>query len=391
MMSKIKLSMLKLKACLCILVILSALIFAGCWDYRGLHEQTIVAGMAVDVAEEGEGYSLTLEVVDVAGANEGQFGSLLLTTTGETLSEAVFDAYAKLHGNVYLGIMDVVFISQQVAEAGVSPLVEYLVRDRNARSNLHIVVAGTDRAAELLGPTADEDEPQQIIRAKVLGESLRQHRQGAAKAAETPQALEIFNRLITGVGTLALPVVAVSEAEDIPFQLDGLALFTGDRMTGHLPEADMPIYLLATTGLRDRVVPVDDMGPKGETRQAVLAVRRSESDVRFDHETGRLRFWLDIELEADVVELSGDWGQGGQERLRQIEAAAAETLTEQVHDLARRLGEEGQDIFGLLETVRHQNRTLWQTVAEQPQKWLQGSEIQPQIQVQIKSTGMIER
>jgi len=374
-------------------IMFSTVIFTGCWDYRGLHEQTVVAGMAVDMAEEGEGYSLTLEIVDVNGANEGQFGSLLLTTTGDTISAAVFDAYAKLHSNVYLGIMDVVLVSQQVAEAGVGPLVEYLVRDRNARSNLHIAVAGTDTAEELLTPAEDEEEPRQIVRSKALGESLRQHQRGTSTAAEAPQAFEIFNRLATGNGTLALPVVAASESADIPFRLDGLALFTGDQMTGQLPEADMPIYLLATTGLRDRVFPVEVAGPDGKTHQVVLASRRSDAHVRFAYTAGILQFWLDIALEAEVVELPGDWGPIGQTELRRIETAAAEALTDQVRSLARRLNDEGQDTLGLLETVRHYDATLWRTVAEHPAEWLQNSEIEPQVQVQvqIQSTGMIGR
>ena len=57
------------------LAILSLLILAGCWDYTSLNEQTVVAGIAVDQGEDGSGFALTFEIVDLSGAEVGQFGS----------------------------------------------------------------------------------------------------------------------------------------------------------------------------------------------------------------------------------------------------------------------------------------------------------------------------
>ena len=376
--------------CAPIFIILSSLMFVGCWDYTGLHEQTVVAGMAVDLSEDGAAYILTLEIVDLNGASDGQFGAQLLTTTGETFASAVFDAYARLHSNVYLGVMDVVLISEQVAEHGMGHFVDYFIRDRNARSSLHIVVAGTDTAAELLTPTEEEGRQRQVVLSQVLAESLGQHRRGASTTARAPQVVEVFDRLATGTATLALPVVAFSEAADIPFQLDGLALFTGDRMTGRLAEADMPIYLLATTGLRDRVFPVQVMGPDGVLHQVVLAARGSEAHVRFKEDAGRLRFWLDIEMTADVLELQGVWGTIDQAKLRQIEAFAEAFLTAEVLAFAERFQDEGRDVLLLLEAIRHRDAVLWRTVSADAETWLRDSEITPRVRVRIGNTGMMK-
>jgi len=374
-----------------IIVFLSALMMTGCWDYQGLGEQTVVAGIAVDAGDEGEGYKLTFEIVDLNGAQDGQFGSILLTTTGETLAEAVYDAYARLHGHVYLGVTDVVIVGRQVAEqVGIRPLVDYLMRDRDARNSLRIAIAGTDTAAELFRPVAEEgdeggtqDEEPRLLLSKALGESLSPRRQGARRATNALAVYEIHHVLHHGTSDVALPIVGASDTEDIPFQLDGLALFTDDRMTGALPEADMPVYLLATAGVRDRVFPVEVDG-----QRAVLAARHSRVRTDFDLDGGVLRFGLDIRVTADAQQLPDGWGEMTQPQIRRLELMAEEAFSAQVEALAERLRAEGHDVFGLAETVRSREPGLWEQIAEDWRAWLAASELDARIEVRVREAGM---
>jgi len=370
------------------------LLLTGCWDYRGLGEQTVVTGIAVDLGEEGRGYSLTFEIVDLSGGEGGQFGSILLTVEGETLGEAVYDAYARLHSHVSFGVVDVVIVGRRVAkEVGLEPLVDYLIRDRDTRNSLRMVVAGTETAGELLDPAAEEGEeadgpgqsggPRQPL-SKVLGEALSPQRRGEASSATEARALyEIYHILQRGTSDLALPIVRLSEAEDIPFALDGLALFHGGRMVGTLEEADMPVYLLATTDLRDRVFPVEVQGERG-----VMAVRRSQAGVNFALGEGGLRFFLDIRVTADALQLPEGWAEVDAEMVRRLEAGAEETLSREVLELVRPLLKEGHDVFGFAEAVRNRDPRLWEQIEGDWRAWLRESEIEPRIEVRIRDSGM---
>ena len=372
---------------------LSVFILTGCWDYQGLGEQAVVAGIAVDLGEEGRGYTLTFEIVDINGAQDGQFASILLTTSGETLVEAVYDAYAKLHGHVYLGVVDVVIVGRQVAEqVGLRPLVNYLIRDENARSSLRIVIAGTETAAELFGPVDQEEgaggekgpaqgQGQEIILSKVLGESLSPRRQGTSNATDVRAVYEIYHILNRGTSDLVLPIVGASEAEDIPFQLDGLALFIGDSMKGTLSEADMSTYLLATTGLRDRVLPVEMEGPTGERERRVLAVRHSRAEVRFVPEGGAVRFLVNVRVSADMLGLPEGSDVLDRATVRRIELAAERALSDQVLELAERLRDEGHDILGFATALRHHDPRLWEQIAGDWNARLRDSEIDVWVEV----------
>ena len=327
--------------CLCLAL------FTGCWDYRGLNEQTIAAGMAVDLGAHDRGLQLTFEIMDLEGDDGGAFTSLLLTTTGDTLGEALNDAHAKLHSKVYLGAADVVIISQQMAQReGILPLLDYLVRNPMVQNSAQIVIAAETRAGDLLTPSEEEEGAGRIL-STALGESLRGRKQGTGRSADVPLCYEIFSILLEGRKTLALPLVSGSDTEDIPFQLEGLALFSGDKMTGKLEKEDLPLYLLATAGLQDRAFAIEARGPDGSPQNLVLTVRRSNPRLTLLEGDGPPRFHLNISMTAEVVQLPLHWGPIDEAAFRRMEAGASQTLETQLTALLARHRKEGHDILGL--------------------------------------------
>jgi len=380
------------------LIVLSIIICSGCWDYRGLNEQTIVAGIAVDVGEEAYGFKLTFEIVDtIGGAENGQFGSVILKTTGNTFAEAVHDVRAKLHNAVYLGVTDVVIVSQKVAEQGIAPLVEYFMRDGNARNSLRILVAGTETAGELFAPVAEANEEEgggesghgRMLSA-ALSESLVRNKRGADTVTDARACFEVYNILKTGTSDLVLPIVNMSEQEDIPFELDGLAIFTGDRMSGTLPEEDVPLYLLVTTRLRDWTFLIEVAGSDGEKQQVVIMSQGSRPRVDFSVRDDALGFFFDIRLRTDVIQLPTDWGAVDQAMIRRVEAGAGQYLSTQVTDFVRRTTEEGHDMFNLAETIRNRNPRRWEAIAENWRDFLKQSEVEVRVQVEVQNTGMLK-
>lgn len=311
------------RACLLLVLLLGISFLTGCFDYRGVSEQTMVSGIAVDADEAG--ISLTLELVDIQNAEDGRFGSIVLTTTGATFAEALHEATVKLHGEVYLGTLQVVILSQEIGSAGILPVVEYLIRDKQVRNSLPLVIAGADTAAALLTPAEEAEQPR--ILSEKLSESLRR-RDTTQKA---PALHEIYDRLQRDTSGLALPIVALSESPDIPFQLDGLALFSRDRQIGTLPESDMPIYLLMTSALRDRAISVEVSGER------VVLLARS----------ARPRRPTDRRVTAEVMGMS----EFTPERRAQIEEEASGYLTRQVQALYVRLQGEGFLVGRFAETT----------------------------------------
>jgi len=199
------------------------LMLSGCFDYRGLEDQAVIAGIAID--SEDEGYRLTFEIVDIIGAENGQFGAMILTSTGKSFSDALADAREKLHREMYLGTLRVVLLSREIAEdAGIKPFVTHLLHDLHVRNSLPLVIAGEETAGALL--TSPEREEQRVIISNLLGERLG----GQNNTAPAPTLHESYNALLTQDGEITLPIVEISEIEGIFFELTGLAQFRDGRL-----------------------------------------------------------------------------------------------------------------------------------------------------------------
>lgn len=412
-------------------ILISVLPLTGCWDYRGLNELSVVTGFAVDFNQETEAegefddtselkFQLTFEVLDFMDVDPMMplpVGTQLLVTHGATIAEAVHNASNQLHNSMYLGNAAVALVSRAVAEeVGLDPLLEYLLRSRDARNTLKVVVTATDTAAELLGVTPsnmgggnedldengeneedDGGEPEEGggktvgMVSTALSEALSGHQRGTQHNIDARTTFEIYNIISTGTSDLALPFVGQSDAEDRPFQMEGLALFTGERMTGTLAESDMPLYRLAASGLHGgQSFALEMPDTNGNSGRVVLLNRQSRPHITFDREQGNLHFHLNISMRADIISIPPHWNRLDSVTVRQIEQAASAEISAQVAEFLNRLHEEQRDIIGLAETIRNRDFRLWDELAQEGGRgWLAESEMTVRAQVEIHNTGMI--
>jgi len=205
------------------LLLLCLLSLSACFDYRGMEDQIIVSGIAVDWKDEG--YALTFEIVDVIGVENGQFGSILLTTTGETFALALSEAAEKLHREMYLGTLRVVLLGRSFAEeVGLMPIAAHLLYDKQVRNSLPIAVVDEEEASGLF---AEEKEGRRLVSTE-LSETIS----GGRNRGSTMTLHEIYTALITDVREIILPLVGAAEAEGLPFALDGRVRFQDGRLQG---------------------------------------------------------------------------------------------------------------------------------------------------------------
>jgi len=206
-----------------LIILLCLLILSSCFDYRGLEDQAIMMGIAVDL--EDEVYTLTFEIADIAGAENGQFGAMILSARGETIAQALQDAKQKLHKEMYLGTLRVVLFSREAVESmEFAPFVTHLLHDLQIRNSLPLAVAGEETAGELL--TSHEREEQRVIVSNVLGEQLGKQ----SSTAPAPTIHEIDQVLHTDGGEITLPLVVTSEEEGIFFAFAGSAQLREGRL-----------------------------------------------------------------------------------------------------------------------------------------------------------------
>ena len=145
-----------------ILIISFCLILSGCYNYRELNELAIVNAISIDI--EDNQYSVSAQVVnptkeqDISSIKENSF--IIYNAKGDTLQEAfrnvINDSPAKLYG----AHMELLIISQKIAENDLVNILDFLSRDPEIRNEINVFIAKDSEAAnELMTKTSLIDIP----------------------------------------------------------------------------------------------------------------------------------------------------------------------------------------------------------------------------------------
>lgn len=368
-------------------VLMCCLLFGGCWDYRGMDELTIVAGIAIDLDEEDPGqYAVTFEVVDMTTPSEqGEVTSKLLETKGKTITEAVFNANRKLHTNMYFGNAEVVVLSHQlVEEKGLDPIIDPFLRDSGIRDNMYVLVSGSETAKEIIKPS------EQIVSFH-LNNNISEDR-FSANSTRPYELYQVYNILEENTTDLALPVVYISNEETKDIDLKGLALFSGSKKVGDLDNQDTSYYLLAVSKLKGGSFELSQKDDSGEEKYLAFVDRQSSPSHDFSFEDDRFTLIVKLEMIVAVVEFFGDWGKIDEALTRQIEKDAEQMLSQEIRKMILSVQQEyGIDIVGFADNIHDNDAALWKKVRDNWKEYLKNADVQVDCKVLVNDTGLIKK
>lgn len=144
------------------IIILMAVLFltTGCFDYQELNNTNVVTGIGFDMVDDE--YSISLEVTKSENSKDGeQKKATIFSAKDSNLGEAITKAINMSDKEAYLKHVDVVLISEEIAKEGISPIVDYLLRETNMSTTFFIAIC--ENANELLSLKFDNDTTSKMI------------------------------------------------------------------------------------------------------------------------------------------------------------------------------------------------------------------------------------
>lgn len=323
------------------------LLLCGCSDYHELNDRDIVAGMAVDRAEDG--YSLTLEIADVTQGSDDNPGARWLSLQGASLAEAVQNGAGGTGRQAYLGHMQLVVVGDETARGGIDDLLGYFQRTADVHMTLTMAVAEGEAAAVY---EKNEDKTQAAFDLS----------RAAAQAGETglAPAMPLYrffsDRLDEGVEGI-LPCITQTDAGP---HVTGAALFRDDVLVGRL-DHELTQTLLMARGLIDRGVLT--VGTAEDS--AAFDVRSCTVQLRTGEQEGELWASYEIGLQLELSQGSGQ-GELNAELRTQYEQLAAGAVEERFERLCEALQKTyGVDALGVGRQLHRSHPDLWEQVGEQ--------------------------
>lgn len=363
-----------------IIIIMSSILFTGCWNYSEIDNLYIVSGFAIDKGVE-KNYLITAELINIRTSQVNQeFESLLIELEGDTIFETIRSMIRISSRKLFWSHASSVIVSHQVAEEGIAPVIDWLSRDQEPRLNMDLYISKEKTAAETLKSMSYSTD----ITSFEL-ESMSNRNKDVVK---TPilKIYEIVNELAHPKTSLLLPTVLLyNNIGDKTVLLAGGSVFKGDKLIGYVEQNDVVYYLLIRNKFDEGFLKIDM--DKRENEAVVLEIQKSKTKIspNYGEEIG---FTIDVDLNVGIIEMTTDKDYINEPGRSHFIQAAQKQIEQNVKDVIGKVQEDfGVDIFGFGAIIKQRNPHLWKEIEQDWDMIFKDLDVEVNCSIKIKNSG----
>ncbi|MFT4414189.1 Ger(x)C family spore germination protein [Fredinandcohnia humi] len=389
-----------------LIFLLLTVVLTGCWDRYELEDRANILGLAVDLAElnqlhdepevthrkdnfpeEGREslYKVTAQIAvpgkiklgpEGGGGQGSEKTAWILETYGHTMKDAMSNLQQQLAEKLYLGHLQIVVVSDEIAKRGLSEVNDFLRRDHEVRRTAWMIV--NEKDASKVIKTAP---PLETVPSLYLSDTL----DNAVRFGKLPREyLGKFWIDISDDGVNAiLPAVKVIDGDRI--LVDGLAFFQNEKMVGRTT----PIEIGAYMSMKEKNGGGYSLNVSLDKERGVYLVKSQERKPHINVYVidGKPYAEINVEVDAQIEEVVNT-SLLGEKRIKQIEIAVNHKKEEICNELLAKLQKEGSDVLGLGARIRAKYGDYWDTKVKSEEIW---SEIYKEMKIDVKVEHRIRR
>ena len=387
---------------------LAALLWlTGCGNYLEMTRMNFVAGLAIDRGPDG--YAVTVEALDLSGSPEDSELDSFFRVKGEgpTLPKAMEAIQSRLAYRLRYSGLETVVIHEDVArEEGLGDVLDWFTRDVELCEAASLMISRGQPAEEVLSAEGQDVKGVSWALENLINPLGRE----SARTVRRP-VYRVTDILSTPGKSLTLPAISVTpeekedggQAEESggeeagTVRLDGLAVFSGDRLTGYLEQERVPYYLclIGSPDKSEFVLHVDGEGDVPQTVELRIQNSGTRRAVRKDAPAA---FQIKVRAKGRVSQtLGGPSSAGGASSaggpsslnwMDQLERQAAEQFKRELRQTVEIIQTElGADILALGYELYLHSGALWEGSADPWDKRFEEADVEIDADVRVFSSG----
>lgn len=380
------------------LLLVCTMLLSGCWDRQELNDIAIVVGMGIDKHEDE--ISLSVQIVNPGNVSSNKMGGtasapvITYTEKGKTIMEIIRKLTTISPRKLYFSHLRVVVIGEEAAKEGIAPLLDFLARDHELRTDYYMLVSRGVKAENILEVTTLMDR----IPANKMYNSLKTSEKNWA-AVGTITIDQVINDMVTIGDEAVLTGVELKgsleegvSADNISrialrslLQFEGMAIFKEDRLVGWLSEQESKAY----NYIRGHVKSTLKVFPcKDQEGYVGLEVESTESKVKGTVRNNRPSIDITLDITADVGEILCELNLSKPEVIYDLEKQAEEYQKANIVDVISKIQKEyGSDIFGFGQAIHRSNPTYWSNNKDRWDEIFKDLEVRVHVDLEIKNIG----
>ncbi len=371
--------------CVCIAIISSIICisFTGCWNYKQLDELAIVAGIAIDRAEEGNGYKVSFEIIDFTQSiSENTISTEIVNSEGNTIFEAFSNTKNKLIKDLYFANMQLICISEQIVkEESLFNMVDGFLRDPDIRESICIIISKEENAEKIISPGAESSKVMSYEINNVIDDTNRE-----TTSARKIGVYKAYNDIKEGEA-IALPAFAIKDDQPV---LDGISLFDKEKFVGFLSQDDIVFYQFSVNNVKTGIFSF----PLMEEGVFDSSIQITDNNTKLSYEKkedGSLILNVDIKTEAYVKEILLPFDMVNEQNRKFFKKRYAEYVSKSVYNFIDKIRSEyGLDILGFNDLIYRAERQYWEQIEGKWTDMLRNAELKVNVDLDLTSSGFIK-
>lgn len=387
---------------LLLLIAFTALCLGGCYGYNELGELGIVVVTGIDLVEKGS-YQITVMAVFPVGSGLQQSEKTSVwigSASGKSLMEATKNLRKFASKKLSWVQNDIVIIGEEAARAGLTDIVDFIVRNREIRLRNHLMVS-SGQAKDIMEVPAD------------IEKSLYSEMKGLISntnewsKAYVPTLLDFFKTFTyQDTGSVAGRIGYVKrsgrtfstykertmqhesegEGEKLSF-LSGSAVFHECSLKGFLNDDETRGYLWIVNKAKIGAVVVDELDGEGNLSMETTGV---ESSIKPVVTKDGITMEVKLRVKGRIVENTSMEDLMDPDVIKRIEKAFAEIIVKEMKAAVKKAQKEYKaDIFGFGDAIYRKEPGTWRQIGKDWPEMYPDIRVKYDAQVKLVRIGVI--
>ncbi|MGI5881180.1 MAG: Ger(x)C family spore germination protein [Syntrophomonadaceae bacterium] len=290
--------------------------------------------------------------------NTSQFK--VITTRGKTVAEASRNFNLNISAVPLWSQTQIAVLGENLSRQDITPIVDFLVRNRYVRKNDLIMVSHQASPEEILS-VKPYLEPYTAIALK----NILKIQEGQVGIYPPISANEFIQKLSTPGVEPVLPMVGLKKIGDShQVELSGMAVFKKNRMTGQLNELESRGYFLMRPEIYyGGLFPV--FWDKGEKQWLTIEINSSKAEVIPQIQQQQLLMKIKIKADGTFYDQGGSGNLFTREMFRQVEKACEKEIARQLSMCIQKAQLVNSDFLGWGQIVARTEPEFWKSAGPQ--------------------------
>ncbi len=367
------------------LFLVAALLLTGCGNYRELNDLAITTGIAFDIKDDQYivSYMIANSNKVETDSKDSETKITVYEGKGNTISSAYMDLNSKNPKIPYIGHLEVVIISEDLAKKGMFEALDFLMRNPESRKEFYIVLSKNVEAGTLLKTLAPlESFPSQNIAGIIKSNKDNQSTIVMQKYSDV-----ITNMIDEGVEPIINGIELDGNKEEGQMQeslekatpsatikIDTIGIFKKDKLLGwSTHDETVGINIINnSTGFVLLETKCDD-----KYMTSTLKDIKTEPVITFEKNIPKIK--LKIKADGAILEMQCKRNLEETKVMKELEKDFSERLKQIINETLNTTQKEYKsDIFGFGNYIYKNNLKKWNVIND---KW--DEEIFPNITIDV--------